>query len=147
MPLEFSSGAIVFRREKGEILYLILHYEEGHWDFPKGKIEKGERVEETARREIAEESGITEVRFIPGFREKLKYFFRREGKTIAKTVYFSLAETSQKEVKLSFEHIGFEWLPYEKALERLTFDNAKRLLENANNFLKLRAERDEQGRA
>ncbi|MEM3030141.1 MAG: bis(5'-nucleosyl)-tetraphosphatase [Candidatus Micrarchaeia archaeon] len=136
MPLEFSSGAIVFRREGGQILYLILHYEEGHWDFPKGKIEKGESVEETARREIAEETGITDVEFVPGFREKLKYFFRREGKTVAKTVYFQLAETKQKEVKLSFEHIGFEWLPFKKALEKLTFENAKRLLEKSNSFLK-----------
>ncbi|MEM4389103.1 MAG: bis(5'-nucleosyl)-tetraphosphatase [Candidatus Micrarchaeia archaeon] len=136
MPLEFSSGAVVFRRENGQILYLILHYEEGHWDFPKGKIEKGESIEATARREIAEETGITDVEFVPGFREKLKYFFRREGKTIAKTVYFQLAETKQKEVKLSFEHIGFEWLPFEKAIERLTFENAKKLLEKSNNFLK-----------
>jgi len=37
---------------------------------------------------------------------------------------FYLAETKEKDVKLFFEHLGFEWLPFELALERLTFDNA-----------------------
>jgi len=39
-------------------------------------------------------------------------------------------------VKVSFEHIGFKWLPYEEAIEKLTFKNAKDILKKANDYLK-----------
>ncbi len=132
MPVEHSAGAIVFRRELGQILYLILHYEEGHWGYPKGHIEKGETIEETVRREIREETGIADIDIITGFKELTKYFFVFEGRKIFKTVVFLLARTRGKKVELSFEHIGYEWLPYTKALERITFKDEKTLLEKAN---------------
>jgi bis(5'-nucleosidyl)-tetraphosphatase len=104
MPVEHSAGAIVFRREKRRLLYLLLHYEEGHWGSAKGHIEKGETIEETARREIREESGLTDLRFCPGFKETNKYFFAAGGQRIFKTVVFLLAETRTEKVTLSFEH-------------------------------------------
>ena len=51
MPIEKSAGAVIFRKQNDAILYLLLHYEAGHWDLAKGHIEKGESLEETARRE------------------------------------------------------------------------------------------------
>ncbi|GAI42981.1 unnamed protein product, partial [marine sediment metagenome] len=47
MPLEKSAGAVIFSRSDKKIEYLLLHYQAGHWDFPKGNIEKGEKLEET----------------------------------------------------------------------------------------------------
>ena len=135
MPLERSAGAVIFRQEEGKIYYLLLHYQSGHWDFPKGIIEKGEKIEETAKREVKEETGIENIEFVEGFKEWIKYFFRVKGRTIFKIVTFLLAETKQKKVKISWEHIGFKWLPYEEALEKLTFKNAKEILEKANDFL------------
>ena len=136
MPLEKSAGAIVFRREKPKIYYLLLHYELGHWGFPKGIIEKGEGIEGAAKREIKEEAGIEDIQFIPGFKESMEYFFKLKGKTIFKIATFLLAETKIREVKLSFEHKDYAWLEYEDALERLAFKNAKEILKKANNFLK-----------
>ncbi len=52
-----------------------------------------------------------------------------------KEAVFFLAETKERDVKLSFEHIGFEWLPYEEAVKKLTYDNAKKVLEKAEQFL------------
>jgi len=135
MPLERSAGAVIFREEGDKIYYLLLHYQSGHWDFPKGIIEKGEKIEETAKREVKEETGIENIEFVEGFKEWIKYFFRVKGRTIFKIVTFLLAETKQKKVKISWEHIGFKWLPYEEALEKLTFKNAKEILEKANDFL------------
>jgi len=132
---EKSAGAVVYRIEKGKPLYLLLHYEAGHWDLPKGNIEKGEDVEETARREIGEETGIRGVEFAPGFRTGIRYFFTREGKTVFKTVSFLLARTRKEKVKLSFEHIGYEWLPFKKAMERLTYKTARDVLRKADEFL------------
>jgi bis(5'-nucleosidyl)-tetraphosphatase len=131
MLKERSAGAIIFRREPEKKYYLLLHYDGGHWDFPKGNIEKGEEPEETAVREIKEETGITDLRFLPDFRETITYFYKREGQTVFKQVIFFLAETTEKEVKISWEHQGFEWLDYHQALERLTFENARNLLRSA----------------
>lgn len=144
MPLEKSAGAVIFREQEGKIYYLLLHYEARHWDFPKGHIEKGEKPEESAKREIEEETGIKDIEFIPGFKETAKYFYKRDGSLPAgrqeiffKTVVFFLAQTKTKKVEISYEHQGFKWLSYEKALKQLTFDNAKKILKKANDFLAL----------
>ena len=134
MPKEISAGAVVFRQDK-EVKYLLLNYEAGHWDFPKGHIEEGEEEKETVKREVEEETGISKISFIEGFKEKIKYFYRREGQTIYKEVVFYLVETKESKIKISFEHIGYEWLDYEDALKRLTFKNAKEILKKAHSFL------------
>jgi bis(5'-nucleosidyl)-tetraphosphatase len=134
MPKEISAGAVVFKKNK-EIKYLLLHYESGHWDFPRGAIERGEEEKETATRETREETAIADLKFIPGFREKISWFYRKEGKTIYKEAIFYLAETKTEEVKISFEHIGYTWLPYEEALKQVTFKNSKNVLEKAHAFL------------
>lgn len=136
MPIEKSAGAIVFRKKGNEIFYLLLQYEAGHWGFPRGLIEKGETLEETAKREIEEETGIKNLKFLPGFKETIKYFFKWRGKNILKFVTYLLAQTKEKRVSLSFEHKDFEWLPYKEALEKLTFENSKEVLKKAHQFLK-----------
>ncbi|MCX8194049.1 MAG: NUDIX domain-containing protein [Candidatus Pacearchaeota archaeon] len=138
---EKSCGAVVFRREDKKILYLILykkasdHYKEA-WDFPKGNIDKGEKEQEAAAREIREEAGIKEVVFIPGFKETIKLFYRKDGKLIFKTIIFLLTETKQREIKLSSEHDNYRWAPFDEALNLLTHKNSKEILIKANNLLK-----------
>ena len=133
MPREVSAGVILFRRSP-EQRYLLLHYGSGHWDFPKGHIEPGEAPQETATRELTEETGISDVRFLNGYRQTIRYFFRQQGIGIFKLVIYFLAETAQSDVALSNEHIGFDWLPYDAALARLTFKNSKVLLVKANEY-------------
>ncbi|MDD5340624.1 MAG: bis(5'-nucleosyl)-tetraphosphatase [Candidatus ainarchaeum sp.] len=135
MPSEKSCGAVVFRGDGPERRYLLLHYEEGHWDFPKGHVEKGEAEKETARRETREETGLDDLVFVSGFRERIEYFYKSGGKTMHKEVFFFLARTRTESVRLSREHVGSAWLPYEGALARLTYDNAKGVLSKAHAFL------------
>lgn len=142
MPLEKSAGAIIFRNNK-ETKYLLLHYPSGskskkdYWDFPKGHVEKGEKEIDTVRREVKEETGLENIEIAEGFKEWIKYFFKFKGKTVFKIVTFYLARAETKDVKISFEHTGYKWLPYEKALDQLTFKNAKEILKKANQFLEL----------
>jgi len=146
MPIEKSAGAVIFRKEGNKIYYLLLHYPSNakapreYWDFPKGHIEKGEKIEETVKREVKEETGLKDIKLIEGFKEWIKYFFKFKGKNIFKIVTFFLAETKTKTVKVSFEHIGFKWLPYEEAIEKLTFKNAKDILKKANDYLNSKTE-------
>ena len=133
--MEKSAGAVIFRKEKGKIYYLLLQYGLGHWGFPKGHIEKGESLEDTVRRETKEETGLEDIEIVDGFKKWIKYFFKLKEKNIFKIVTYLLAETKTKEVKISWEHIGYKWIPYEKALEQLTFKNTKGVLKKANKFL------------
>ena len=145
MPKEKSAGALIYRIQNNIPYYLLLHYHSGHWEFAKGHIEEGENPEEAAKREVEEETGIKDLKIIPGFKEYIKYFFRnnydlkgeakKKAPWIFKLVVVYLAETCTEDVKISNEHIGFVWLPYQEAMKKLTFKNAKNLLKKANNIL------------
>lgn len=145
MSQEKSAGAIIYRIKDNIPYYLLLHYPSGHWEFAKGHIEAGENAEQAAIREIEEETGIKDLKIISGFKEYIKYFFRKsyglkgEAKKKApwvfKLVVFYLATTKTENVKISEEHKGFLWLPYEQASKRLTYKNAKIILKKANDFI------------
>jgi bis(5'-nucleosidyl)-tetraphosphatase len=134
---ERSAGAVVFylESEGAEPEFLLLHYTAGHWDFPKGNIEIGEQEMQAASREIREETGITDVEFIDGFRMKIDYRYRHGRRLAHKEVVLFLARTRTKHVVLSHEHVGFVWKKYEAAQDHLTFRNAKNLLKEAKDFL------------
>lgn len=136
MPVEKSAGAIVFTRDNNEIKYLLIQYGLGHWGFPRGLIEEGEAIGDAARREIEEETGLKDLEFLPGFKQTVRFFFKWEGKNILKFVTYFLAQAKTKEVKLSYEHKDFVWLPYEKTQEKLKFKNAEKALKMAHQFLK-----------
>jgi 8-oxo-dGTP pyrophosphatase MutT (NUDIX family) len=134
--MEKSCGAVLFRIENGKRLYLILHYEEGHWDFPKGHVEKGEGEHEAAVRETIEETGIGDMDFVAGFRERIEYNYLRDGKKLKKEAIFFLARTETSDVTLSGEHTGFAWLRHEDAAQRITYENSRRVLEKAESHVK-----------
>ena len=73
MKHEKSCGAICYTREEGAPRVLVIcHRYGGHWAFPKGHVEAGESEEETAMREVREETGA-QVRVRPGYREVTTY--------------------------------------------------------------------------
>ena len=126
-------GSIIFRDGK---YLLVKHKEEGggHWDFPKGHIEQGESEEETALREIYEETGL-KVEIIKGFKESINYIDNINNED--KTVVFFLCKADSSEIKhKTDEVIDSVWLDYEEALKKVTYDNAKKLLKKAEEFLK-----------
>jgi len=135
MVKEKSCGIILSRRANDDLYFLLLHYKSGHWDFSKGHVESGEDEKGTAAREMTEETGIKDIKFIDGFREVVSYFFRREKETVSKEVIFYLAETESDTVKISHEHTGYKWLNYEDSLKKLTFENSREILKKAMSFI------------
>ena len=132
---ETSAGIVLFRKEDSKILFLLLHYPSGHWDFVKGKMEEGESTHETAIRETREETGITDITFSDNFEEWIEYNFQFQGELVHKKVVFFLAETKTKEVKISHEHLDYTWMDYNTSMEKTTFDNAKTVLTKAQMLL------------
>ena len=107
MAVEKSAGAIIFKKENNQVEYLLIQYKTGYWGFPRGIIEKEETLEDAAKREIEEETGLIDLQFIPGFKEIIKYFYKWEGKNVLKFVTYFLAEAREDKVKLSYEHKDF----------------------------------------
>ena len=147
MPVERSAGAVIFRESGKGRKYLLLHHQAidskrtahpvstGHWSFPKGHVEKGETTEETVRREVREETGITKLEFVPDFKETIRYFVNYDGQNRLKFVAFFLAKTNQKKITISFEHQGFAWLSYEEAILTVTYPSDKHVLKAAEAFI------------
>ncbi len=135
MPVQHSSGAIIFRKDQGKVFYLLLNYHPEYWGLAKGAAEKGETIEDTARREIQEETGLVDITFIEGFKVEESYFFTSQGQRVFKMVTFLLARTKTEEIKISWEHIGYAWLPYKEALEKITYPSEKKFLQKAHRFI------------
>lgn len=132
---ERSAGAVLYNENKGFRRYVLL-YNGGHWDFPKGNMEKGESEERTAIREVREETGLDGIVLIKGYRKVIEYFYRRDGNTVHKKVVFLLAKTDLDDVRISSEHQAFGWFNYAQALEKTTHVNSKKLLVSAERFVR-----------
>ncbi len=130
---EKSCGAIVYRNIGGVIRYLLIkNRRSSNWSFPKGHIEDGESLEETAIREVKEEAGIN-IDIIPGFMSKSRYTVQNK---IQKTVHIFVASTKDEQTRIQYEEIeDYIWLPFESAQKHLKFENDILILKDAQNFL------------
>ncbi len=125
MIFEYSAGVFVYRIERGRTLVLLLKRVKD-CDLPKGHIKKGEHAADAAHRELKEETGL-EVSFIPYFLAETRYFFTRGKEKVLKRDKFFLGKARTKRVRLSREHIGYEWLDYEGFAERIKYRDLERI--------------------
>ncbi len=131
---EKSCGAIIYRiREDGEIEYLILYqHRSGTWSVPKGHIAAGETEEETALREIREETGL-HVSLIDGFRKELSYTVSAKA---SKNVVIFLAEATG-ELSLGENEISDSiWAEKNTAIRKLGGRSIGRIIEAAEIFIR-----------
>lgn len=133
----YAAGLVLYRTDSaGTRLYLLIQHSAGYWELPKGHIESGESWQQTALRELQEETGIKDAKLISGFARQIEYLYR-DGKhrLIHKTVHFGLACTNSKMVHLSDEHVGCAFLDYPAALLRLTHAGTRAVLRDAETFV------------
>ncbi len=126
-----SAGVVILRRESEGCRFLLLRVF-NYWDFPKGEVEPGEDPFDAARREVAEETGITELEFPWGevFMETEPYGSDRRRKVAR--YYLGLTRQTRVELPVSPElghpeHDEYRWAGYEEA-ERLLGDRVRRIL-------------------
>ena len=129
-----SCGFIAYKEINNINYYLIIKATNGDVGFPKGHMEKDETEIQTAIRELKEETNI-EIKLINGFRYQIEYQLPKKKNTLKQAVYF-LGECiidniicQEKEVEEA------KFMTYEEAILVLTFDETKKMLKLANNFL------------
>ena len=129
MRREKSCGALVFRERGGNLeLLLIRHRFGGHWSFPKGHVEAGENEQETALREVKEETGL-EIELVEGFRQSVEYFPKPY---IKKQVVYFLGRAVSDDAHRQEEEISeLRWVTIDEAQRMVTFANDKHLIQQA----------------
>ncbi|MBQ9980939.1 MAG: NUDIX domain-containing protein [Oscillospiraceae bacterium] len=134
MLYEKSCGGVIYRKSHGNLeILLIKHINSGHWSFPKGHIEANETEQETALREIKEETGI-DVVLDPSFRETVHYSPKKD---INKEVVYFLAKPRQYEIVIQEEEIAdARWVEINHACTVLTYENDKIIVGKVRNAIK-----------
>ncbi|MFH1093783.1 MAG: NUDIX hydrolase [Candidatus Omnitrophota bacterium] len=137
MP-EISAGAVLYRETEGK--FQVIIYSRGNssqWCLPKGKIEKDETRQETAIREVKEETGL-DGEIIEHLKDiHYSYVDKRRKLNLNKTVHYFLMKYCQGEINTA--DAGVEevvWVDIEEAIEKVTFDNEKQTLQRAMRVLR-----------
>lgn len=127
---EYTAGGVVFRRNETRIEILMIQDRLGRWTIPKGHVEAGESIEQTALREVAEETGLSRLRLGEKL-DKLHFFYRKEGKLIFMTTYVFLMEALGDSDNLSQGDsegiVDAKWFDSEKALGLIEYRDTERL--------------------
>ena len=129
---EHSAGGVIFRRVPAGEHVLLIKDAYRNWGFPKGHLEQGEDAATAALREIAEETGLTDL-VNHGHIRDIDWFFRFRGKLIHKSCAFFLVEAPTGEPSPQHDEgiTACRWLPVDDALRTLSYANARDVLRAA----------------
>ena len=115
--------------------YLVIEGNSGHIGFPKGHIEQGERIADTVARELREEVGITDFRYIEGFRVDSEVLTRKNRNKMV-TYFLAEFDPARNVLHRQEEEIRSIWLlGYVEARERVNTELDKELLDQAEKLL------------
>ena len=126
MKREKSCGALVIRKNGEQYdLVLLRHRFGGHWSFPKGHVEGKETEEQTAVREIFEETGL-KVKLDTGFRRVVT--FSPKPRVMKDVIYFAARPIGGKLKKQDAEVMEIRWLTIGEALKLVTYETDRAVL-------------------
>lgn len=137
MTLVTASGAALFKRFDGTLHFLAVESQlrRGYWGLVKGKLEAGETEHQAARREIAEEVGLSDLTFLPGFREEVRYLLPSGDE---KLVIYFLAEVGEGKIRLQAEELAdHRWMPFPRVCTLFTFPEVCRVVECAVRYVNM----------
>jgi len=136
---ESSAGGVVFRMSRGQPLFLLIQDSYGNWGFPKGHLERGERADSAALREVMEETGLRAVSVVAAI-DTIEWFFRFRGRLIHKNCQFYLMQTASTDTKPQHAEgiTACRWSTLEEGLALIAYENARGVLRRASELLTAR---------
>jgi 8-oxo-dGTP pyrophosphatase MutT (NUDIX family) len=134
MEVEISYGSIIYNRKDDAIQYLLVqHKSAGHWGFPKGHSLPNENPENTAIREVLEETGF-QIILNPKYKDEIQYKLPN-GKT-KKVIYWLSSIAKLEKQQYDFAEISqVKWFNFQEAFNKLTHEDSKKMLEHANQYI------------
>lgn len=130
---------MVFRKHQDDVEFLLIEDLKGRWSVPKGHVEAGETLEQTALREIGEETGLKNTRIVEKL-DKVHFFYRFEGRLIFMTTFIYLIEAIDPDEPIVVEEsegiVGARWFPAEKAQQILEYKDLKNLMARSVDIIK-----------
>ncbi len=127
---EPTAGGIVFRRDgEGAVEILLIQDAKDRWTIPKGHIEEGETAQQTAKREIGEEAGLTDTEVL-GWLGKIHFRYRRVDKLVLMTtqIYLVRAEGDTNAIKKEEWMNGIQWFKFHDALDAIEYEDIGKLM-------------------
>ncbi len=126
---EPTAGGIVFRRKNDDVEILLIQDAKGRWTIPKGHIEEGETAQQTAKREIGEEAGLTETDVL-GWLGKIHFRYRRVDKLVLMTtqIYLVRAKGDTDAIKKEEWMNGIKWFKFHDALDEIEYEDIGKLM-------------------
>ncbi len=134
---EFSAGGVVVRRLRGQLVFAAVRpagRKQAVWALPKGLIDAGEKAEETALREVAEETGV-QARSL-GKLGDVRYVYTWQGERVFKVVSFFLmryraGRLGELPEATRHEIAEVRWLPLARAQELLSYGGERQMAARA----------------
>lgn len=129
-----SCGAVVYKKENNILYFLLVYQSNGNYSFPKGHVEGLETEEETAIREIKEETNI-DVNLDTNFREVTTYFLEKKG--VYKDVVFFVGTPKSNDLRSQEGEIEeCSWNTYDEVLKKLQYKNMEEIFLKAYDYIK-----------
>lgn len=138
---EESAGGVIIRHAPAGPVFLLIRDPYHNWGLPKGHLEPGESAESAARREVAEETGLTDLELIADV-ATIDWHFQDRRERVHKFCRFFLFASAGGDPRPELGEGISEcvWLPFADAVERITYDNAREVLREAGRRLSLGAD-------
>lgn len=126
---EPTAGGIVFRRGENGVEILLIQDAKDRWTIPKGHIEEGETAQQTARREIGEEAGLSQVDIL-GWLGKIHFRYRRIDKLVLMTtqIYLVRARGDTNDIQKEEWMNGIKWFSFQDALDAIEYEDIGKLM-------------------
>jgi 8-oxo-dGTP pyrophosphatase MutT (NUDIX family) len=126
---EPTAGGIVFRHGKKGVEILLIQDAKDRWTIPKGHIEEGETAQQTAKREIGEEAGLSDVDVL-GWLGKIHFRYRRIDKLVLMTtqIYLVRAKGDTDAIQKEEWMNGIQWFGFHDALDAIEYEDIGKLM-------------------
>lgn len=132
MKKEKSCGAVIYRYQNNELYILLVKHNAGHYSFPKGHVENNETEEETAIREVKEETGL-DISIINRYRSVITY---SPKENTVKDVIFFLAKPLNETITPQLSEVQeVSWYNIKDAENKITYQEDKKVLKSSIKFI------------